>query len=90
MSYLDQGITPYSMCQEGQGIIIIAVEGLPFLSCDMVSEHQNRFKENLDAWLYEIPDQPNIYDYVRAGSSNSLLYQVTSSYYKALIKKHTF
>ena len=43
---------------------------------DMMSEHQDRFKENLDTWLMEIPDEPTIPGCVRAAESNSLLHQV--------------
>ena len=43
---------------------------------DMASCHQDRFKENLDAWLSEIPDQPTIPGCQRAAVSNSLLHQV--------------
>ena len=42
----------------------------------MASEHQDRFKENLDAWLYEIPDQPNIYDYVSSIGRDSATQQL--------------
>ena len=43
---------------------------------DMASDHQDRFKENVDAWLHEIPDQPTIPGCSRAATSNSLLHQV--------------
>ena len=43
---------------------------------DMASSHQDRFKQNLDAWLFEIPDQPTIPGFQRAAVSNSLLHQV--------------
>ena len=43
---------------------------------DMASNHQDRFKQNLDAWLSEIPDQPTIPGCQRAAESNSLIHQV--------------
>ena len=43
---------------------------------DMASDHQDRFKQNLDAWLLEIPDQPTIPGCQRAAESNSLIHQV--------------
>ena len=46
---------------------------------DMASNHQDRFKDNLDSWLFEIPDQPSITGCPRAAVSNSLLHQVPIS-----------
>ena len=43
---------------------------------DMASEHQDRFKDNLDAWLSEIPDQPTTPGCQRAATTNSLLDQI--------------
>ena len=43
---------------------------------DMAFDHQDRFKENLDAWLHDIPDQPTIPGCQRAALTNSLLHQV--------------
>ena len=43
---------------------------------DMASEHQDRFKDNLDAWLHDIPDQPTTPSCQRAAKSNSLMDQV--------------
>ena len=45
---------------------------------DTLSENlqAKTFKENLDAWLHEIPDQPTIPGCQRAAKSNSLLDQV--------------
>ena len=60
----------------------LAVKGaLLFNMCpqglrDMASDHQDRFKENLDAWLHGIPDQPTIPGCHRAANTNSLLHQV--------------
>ena len=43
---------------------------------DLASDHVDRFKANLDAWLLSIPDQPTIAGCQRAANSNSLLHQV--------------
>ena len=43
---------------------------------DLASDHTDRFKENLDTWLQEIPDQPTIPGCQRAAVSNSLLHQI--------------
>ena len=43
---------------------------------DMASDQQDRFKENLDAWLHDIPDQPTIPGCQRAALTNNLLHQV--------------
>ena len=43
---------------------------------DMESDHQDRFKENFDAWLHGIPDQPSIPGCSRTAISSSLLPQV--------------
>ena len=57
-----KGALLFNMCPEGLG--------------DMASDHQDRFKENLDAWLHGIPDQPTIPGCHRAANTNSLLHQV--------------
>ena len=43
---------------------------------DLASDHQDRFKCNLDAWLGSIPDQPTLSGQQRAAPTNSLLDQV--------------
>ena len=61
-----------SLAVKGAALFNMCPQGLR----DMASEHQDRFKENLDAWLFEIPDQPTIPGCSRAAISNSLLHQV--------------
>ena len=61
-----------SLAVKGAALFNICPRGLR----DMASEHQDRFKQNLDTWLSEIPDQPTISGCQRAASSNSLLHQV--------------
>ena len=61
-----------SLAVKGAALFNMCPQGLR----DMASEHQDRFKENLDAWLKEIPDQPTIPGCMRAALSNSLLHQV--------------
>lgn len=62
--------------------VSLAVKGVALFNLcpwglrDMASDHRDRFKENLDAWLHEIPDQPSIPGCQRAAKSNSLLDQV--------------
>ena len=61
-----------SLAVKGAAIFNLIPRGMR----DMASEHQDRFKQNLDAWLQEIPDQPTIPGCQRAAESNSLLHQV--------------
>ena len=61
-----------SLAVKGAALFNICPRGLR----DMASGHQERFKDNLDAWLQTIPDQPTINDCQRAAISNSLLHQV--------------
>ena len=61
-----------SLAVKGAALYNLCPRGLR----DMASEHQDRFKENLDAWLFEIPDQPTIPGCQRAADTNSLLHQV--------------
>ena len=61
-----------SLAVKGAALFNMCPQGLR----DMASEYQDRFKENLDAWLKEIPDQPTIPGCMRAALSNSLLHQV--------------
>ena len=61
-----------SLAVKGAALFNLCPRGLR----DMASCHQDRFKDNLDAWLQTIPDQPTINDCQRAARSNSLLHQV--------------
>ena len=61
-----------SLAVKGAALFNICPRGLR----DMASDHQDRFKQNLDSWLAEIPDQPTTPGCQRAASSNSLLHQV--------------
>ena len=61
-----------SLAVKGAALFNLCPRGLR----DMASDHQDRFKENLDAWLFSIPDQPSIPDCQRAAETNSLLHQV--------------
>ena len=61
-----------SLAVKGAALFNICPRGLR----DMASDHQDRFKQNLDSWLSEIPDQPTIPGCQRAAISNSLLHQV--------------
>ena len=61
-----------SLAVKGAALFNLCPRGLR----DMASGHQERFKDNLDAWLQTIPDQPTINDFQRAAISNSLLHQV--------------
>ena len=63
-----------SLAVKGAALFNICPRGLR----DMASGHQERFKDNLDAWLQTIPDhdQPTINDCQRAAISNSFLHQV--------------
>ena len=61
-----------SLAVKGAALFNICPRGLR----DMASDHQDRFKQNLDAWLFEIPDQQTIPGCQRAATSNSLLQQV--------------
>ena len=61
-----------SLAVKGAALFNLCPRGLR----DMASDHQDRFKENLDAWLHEIQDQPTIPGCQRAAKSNSLLDQV--------------
>ena len=61
-----------SLAVKGAALFNMCPQGLR----DMASDHQDRFKENLDAWLQEIPDQPTVPGCMRAALSNSLLHQV--------------
>ena len=61
-----------SLAVKGVALFNLCPRGLR----DMASEHQDRFKENLDSWLFEIPDQPSIPGCQRAACSNSLIDQV--------------
>ena len=61
-----------SLAVKGAALFNLCPRGLR----DMASGHQDRFKDNLDAWLQTIPDQPTINDCQRAAQSNSLLHQV--------------
>ena len=40
------------------------------------SDHVDRFKANLDAYLSDVPDQPTISGQARAAESNSLIHQI--------------
>ena len=60
-----------SLAVKGAALFNLCPRGLR----DMASEHQDRFKDNLDAWLSQIPDQPTLSSQ-RAAQSNSLLHQV--------------
>ena len=64
-----------SLAVKGAALFNLLPRGLR----DMASEHQDRFKQNLDAWLTEIPDQPTVPGLQRAAVSNSLLHQVPIS-----------
>ena len=77
---IDQG-APSSVRKAREGSLAVKGAAL-FNICprgprDMASDPQDRFKQNLDAWLAEIPDQPTIPGCQRAASSNSLLHQVS-------------
>ena len=61
-----------SLAVKGAALFNLCPQGLRA----MASDHRDRFKENLDAWLYEIQDQPTIPGCSRAAISNSLLHQV--------------
>ena len=61
-----------SLAVKGAALFNLCPRGLR----DMASGHQDRFKDNLDAWLQTIPDQPTINECQRAAQSNSLLHQV--------------
>ena len=61
-----------SLAVKGAALFNLCPRGLR----DLASEHQDRFKQNLDTWLSEIPDQPSIPGCQRAAVSNSLLQQV--------------
>ena len=61
-----------SLAVKGAALFNLCPRGLR----DMASDHQERFKENLDVWLMEIPDQPTIPGCQRAANTNSLLDQV--------------
>ena len=61
-----------SLAVKGAALFNLCPRGLR----DMASDHQDRFKENLDAWLFSIPDQPTINGCQRAALTNSLLDQV--------------
>ena len=61
-----------SLAVKGVALFNLCPQGLR----DMASDHQERFKQNLDAWLFDIPDQPTVPGCTRAALSNSLLHQV--------------
>ena len=61
-----------SLAVKGAALFNLCPRGLR----DMASEHQDRFKDNLDAWLHDIPDQPTTPSCQRAAKSNSLMDQV--------------
>ena len=61
-----------SLAVKGVALFNLCPRGLR----DMASDHHERFKENLDSWLFEIPDQPTIPGCQRAAISNSILDQV--------------
>ena len=61
-----------SLAHRGVKLFNLMPQGLR----NMASDHQDRFKSNLDAWLSEIPDQPTVPGRQRAALSNSLLHQV--------------
>ena len=61
-----------SLAHRGVAIFNLLPRGLR----DMASDHQDRFKSNLDVWLSEIPDQPTVPGRQRAAETNSLLHQV--------------
>ena len=61
-----------SLAVKGASLFNLIPQGLR----DMASDHQDRFKDNLDAWLQEIPDEPTIPGCPRAALTNSLLHQV--------------
>ena len=61
-----------SLAVKGVSLFNLCPRGLR----DMASSHQDRFKQNLDTWLSEIPDQPTLPGCQRAAASNSLLHQV--------------
>ena len=61
-----------SLAHRGVALFNLLPRGLR----DMASDHQDRFKSNLDVWLSEIPDQPTIPGRQRAAKSNSLADQV--------------
>ena len=61
-----------SLAVKGVALFNLCPRGLR----DIATDHQDRFKENLDAWLYEIPDQPTLPGCQRAADTNSLLHQV--------------
>ena len=63
-----------SLTVKGVALFNLCPQGLR----DLASDHQDMFKDNLDAWLFDIPDQPSIPGCYRAASSNSLLHQVPS------------
>ena len=61
-----------SLAVKGAALFNLIPQGLRH----MASDHQEQFKDNLDAWLLDIPDQPTIPSCTRAAISNSLLHQV--------------
>ena len=61
-----------SVAVKGAALFNLCPRGLR----DLLSEHQDMFKGNLDAWLHDIPDQPTVPGLSRAAASNSLLHQV--------------
>ena len=61
-----------SLANRGVALFNLMPQGLR----DMATDHQDRFKSNLDAWLSEIPDQPTVPGLQRAAQTNSLLHQV--------------
>ena len=64
-----------SLAVKGAALFNLCPQGMRY----MASNHQDRFKDNLDSWLFEIPDQPSIPGCPRAAVSNSLLLQVPLS-----------
>ena len=65
-----------SLAVKGAALFHLCPRGLR----DMASDHQDRFKENLDTWLHQIPDQPIIPGCQRAALTNSLLHQVLQEF----------
>ena len=61
-----------SLAVKGANLFNLCPRGLR----DLASDHQDGFKQNLDTWLSEIPDQPTIPGCPRAAVTNSLLDQV--------------
>ena len=61
-----------SLAVKGAALFNLCPRGLR----DLASDHQDRFKCNLDAWLGSIPDQPTLSGQQRAALTNSLLDQV--------------